>query len=915
MPTPWLIDVTEADDIRLCGGKAIGLAKLQRAGFSVPPALCVTTEFYRHWLNASGLAPRVAEVTSMTSMSDPDVRAGVLLALRRDVEAAVIPEYLGAVLGQGLESLFEPGSGTIAVRSSAPYEDGARASHAGIHASVVVPAPAVTDIVLGIKCCWASLWSERAWAYRERLGIAHDADPAMAVLVQRFVPAERSGVAFSVDPLTNDRTTVVIEAGWGDGEALVSGHVTPDEYRVSTDDGAAPVAHRPGNHAAATAHANGHVAGARSNGNGHDGPVLSEAAARSLTELVKRVEQKFGAPVDVEWVFDGRRFWAVQARPITTLDGGPPSAPTPATMWTRANLKEVFPDLPSPLALSYLTVSLNRMFHSYHAAQGYALPQDMPLVKVLRGRPYLNLSLMHRMTRERGGDPAVVARLLGGGQAPGAPAAPAAIPTPSLGNRLRLLREMLTTVFRTPARGRRFFGAMRRRATALRALPIEAYSDAELVAHLETFLGTLLDAATVTRLHEIVSAQSRAYMALEALGEAWMGADAAALVTRMMTGLGTLPNVTMTYRLMALGAMAAHDERARAFFSADLDDVTIRGYDVALAGTPVLGALHEFLHEFGHRGRYESDVMSPRFQEDPTPVLRLIQLYLRTAAREDPARHAEARRRVRETAAVEIRQALRRRSGAFGFRIRWWLFSTVCDALQRLCALRDECRHVTTMLVTHLRRVTLEIGRRATRAGVLDAPDDMFFLELDEIRRVLIDGNGGWRTVARARRQERDLHAGLDAPDVVVGSDVERPAGAPDDRSTHELVGLGVSPGTVKGHVKVVRSADDLRDARGRIVVFEAIEPTLTPIFPLVHGVIAEMGGLLSHAAILAREYGMPAIVDIQDATRLLRDGDYVELDGATGRVRVIERAVSPVTINGSSGRRAGRRGARPAMR
>jgi phosphohistidine swiveling domain-containing protein len=224
------------------------------------------------------------------------------------------------------------------------------------------------------------------------------------------------------------------------------------------------------------------------------------------------------------------------------------------------------------------------------------------------------------------------------------------------------------------------------------------------------------------------------------------------------------------------------------------------------------------------------------------------------------------------------------------FALQWGLLSIVCTALQRLLAQRDENRHVTTLLVAHLRHLALEIGQRAMREGRLAAAADIFFVSWDELPAVLADRDRDWRSVVSERRDERLGDALVAAPDLLRG---DEPAEDDVTRSSEgdELQqGLGVSPGTVIGTVKVVRSAEDLQTLRGEIVVMPAIEPSLASIFPIVGGLVAEMGGILSHVAILAREYGLPAVVNVKNATRTLRDGDRVELNGTTGRVRVLGR-------------------------
>jgi pyruvate,water dikinase len=850
----WLIDLAAAGDRALCGGKAAGLAQLQRAGFSVPDGICLTTELCRAALRQLDVAARV-EALAADPHIDPQTRSDRLADIRRLVETAPLPPSIVDAIHGAVMTVRTDWNGMLAVRSSAVLEDHPDASHAGIHASFVgqYAAPAV---VARVKSCWASLWSERAWAYRERLGIPH-ADAAMAVIVQRFVAGGRAGVAFSADPLSGDSATVVIEAVRGTGEAIVGGTLTPEQYRV-TISGETTAVHAERSSAR---------------------PVLGGAEIRTLARVVKRVEHALQQPVDVEWVYDGDTLWLVQSRPMRR--GAPRRE---ETLWTRANLKEVFPDLPSPLAASYVEVALNRMFREYHSAQGYAVRADTGLVRVFRGRPYLNLTLMTHMTVVRGGNPSIVARLFGGAMPSGAPVErPVSRPVMDLRQGARLVRELLTTIFLTPRRAERLFRTMRRRAKRYAAVPLERLDDAAVSQHLIRLANTLLHPATLRRLHEIVSAQSRAYMILERLLAAWIPAEAGRLLAQLVTGLGTLPNTRLTYRLVALSEVARAEPRVEAFLMEARDREALRTYPAVLGGTRFLADLDEVLREFGHRGPFESDVMSPRFEEQPELLLEIIQTYLRAPALENPARHEAYRRRLREGAEREVRVALRDRPW-LTFVLQSTILSVVGRALQRLVAQRDENRHVTTLLVAHLRRVALEIGRRAARKGSFAAADDVFFVRWDEFAGVLTGPRRDWRTLVAERRRERARNETVSAPDLLRGDE------SADDDAPHGLGGFGVSPGRVTGTVKIIKSPADLRALGGEIAVVSAIEPSLTSIFPLVTGLIAEIGGLLSHGAILAREYGLPAVVNAKDITRRLHDGDRIELDGTSGRIRLLGR-------------------------
>jgi pyruvate,water dikinase len=366
-------------------------------------------------------------------------------------------------------------------------------------------------------------------------------------------------------------------------------------------------------------------------------------------------------------------------------------------------------------------------------------------------------------------------------------------------------------------------------------------------------------------------------------------AKAESLLTQLMTGLGTLPNARLTYRLLGLAAVARTEPRVQSFLATAQEPGALGEYRSALAGTRFLAHLDELLGEFGHRGAFESDVMSPRFADDPEPILRTIQAYLRVPHLESPDAHQAERQRIREAARDEARAALRAGRTRLAFAIRWAIVSVVCSALQRLLADRDENRHVTTMLVTHLRHLALEIGRRAVHDGRLDTPDDVFFLLWHELPEVLAARDRDWRGVVAARHRERRSHQAMIAPDLLRGDEpVDEDPGGPETPDT--LTGYGVSPGTVIGTVKLVRSRADLQRLAGEIAVLPTIEPSLAAVFPVVGGLVAEMGGILSHAAILAREYGLPAVVNVKGAAARLRDGDRIELNGTSGVIRLLGR-------------------------
>src|SRR5687768_4199183 len=313
----WVLGLSEAIDRAVCGGKAVGLATLRRAGVPVPDGICLTTDFCRAALREIDVAARVDELASAPHM-DPQQRRDRLAEIRRLVETASLPAEMIDVIQGVVTTMRARGGGRLAVRSSAVHEDRAGASHAGMHVTFIGPYTAAA-LAARVQGCWASLWSERAWAYREHFAIPHT-EAAMAVVVQRFVAGGRAGIAFSADPMTAHSRAVVIEAAWGTGEAVVAGTVTPEHYRLTAGKETLTLTRS-------------HTSSLQ--------PVLTDGEIRTLGRLVARVERVLGVPADVEWTFDGSTFWVVQGRPIRR------GVRHDTTLWTRANLKEVFPDQPS----------------------------------------------------------------------------------------------------------------------------------------------------------------------------------------------------------------------------------------------------------------------------------------------------------------------------------------------------------------------------------------------------------------------------------------------------------------------------------------------------------------------------------------------------------------------------------------
>ena len=779
----------------------------------------------------------------------------VILANATDTEAAAVTRHRWfAALPE--EELF-------AVRSSGIDEDGKAESFAGIHETLLNVAR--VDLADAIRACRASACSAHAREYRRKTGLPDNAQ--MGVLVQRMVRASVAGVAFTVNPVSGATDEVVINASWGLGEALVSGRVDPDEYVVAKDRGDIRWS-RLGEKGA------GDVSRA----------ALAPDRVRELTMIVLDIEAHYAAPQDVEWCHDGERFWIVQARPVTTA-----VTPSDEIEWTRANLAEVLPDLTSPQALDAFVRLLETAERRNLGPLLAPVEQLGPMVKAFYGRLYFNLSQFRHLCRMAGTPPALMLKSMGhaGAIHPGDEIAT----RPSL-RAIAALPHLVRMVWR-----HRRAGAVVRRHDAevsaylerLRSINPHGLSDVELWSEIDRWRASGPEfMQTVLLLGGVLFHEGPIWKAC-----AQVGFPFERLVYPQLAIGERSVSAQQAFDLVALAQTARSDPKVTAYL---LDDAVNLG-DVAqlrrsLAGTDFLVAFERFLDEYGHRGHYESDWALPRYHEDPSPLLQSIRLHLRQGSSDDPDK--EAARQAREAADAWV---------AFEARLSPWQKLTVLPRVRRAVAMvkqyyvwRERVRSDLIRVVATLRRWHLVLADRFVDRGWLLRRDDYFLLHLDEVASTIRGDRSPQtlRAIVAERLAERARVAPLQMPLLMHESQLRsliRTAGVSEMVGTaDDLRGQPVSGGCVEADVVVVRDPGDFRHMRrGAILVAPATDPSWTPLFTLAAGVIVEVGGVLSHASTIAREYGLPAIANVKHATRRLRTGERVRLDANTGLIHRLE--------------------------
>lgn len=861
MSDPYVIPLAACSERSLVGGKAAGLGRLIGAGYRVPPGLCLTTAAYREALRAAGAEPGAPPESPMIPLPPTILQAldRAMDRLEEEARAAGVDPRLWAV------------------RSSATEEDGEGATFGGLFRTLLaVPRPRLAE---AIARCWASLCSPEVQAYRARRPPARH-PPAMAVVIQPLLAPRAAGVAYSRDPLTGAPRVAVVNAVRGLAEPLVAGLVTPEQALLTEEGGRVTLAERePGRQ--------GFVRLATAEGlidrplapEERSGPALTDEEAIALARLAWDVERTLGRPADIEWALDPRGLWLLQARGIPALKagrGGP-------TLWSRANFKETLPELPSPLALSFLDSFMEHAILRHYREAGCEVPEGRPSVQVVHGRPYINVTLFQDIVGQLRGDPSLVTEQMGGEAGPLPAARP--LPWPRLVRaHLVLGAKVLAAARRAPA----WFAELRRMGEEEVRLATTgtdaAIGEAALLDRIERLHRRVLEGDLT---FGIVGGVSRDLYLLglvlsRRLPDGWRP-----LLNAATRGLGTIISAQQILGLADLARVARDEPAARRFFLEGRWEPA--AYRSRLAGTKFLEGFDRYLADYGHRAIGESDIMMPRFAEMPDYLLGVVRGHLEAGIGPTEADRRERQEAARREALDRIRRAFGRRRHEWLW-FRWW-YRSLC----RYLSLREANRHHQMYYQACSRRVLLTLGARLVQAGRLGSAEDLFFLTAEEIRALVLgrapERGGTWRGLVAARRAEREAHAARPAPDTLARRPDRSAAPSASPPGDECLTGLPISSGTAEGPIRLVATPEDARRVRpGDILLVPVIDPGLAPLLGLAAGLIADMGGTLSHGAIIAREYGLPAVANVAGATGRLKDGERVRVDADRGLVTRLGR-------------------------
>ncbi|HEY2592922.1 MAG TPA: PEP/pyruvate-binding domain-containing protein [Chloroflexota bacterium] len=839
-----------AADLDSVGGKAANLGELVRAELPVPDGFVLTTQAYALAAVAAQVDARVPELCGEQLLSSP------------------VPTAIAEAATEAYAAL---GGGPGAVRSSATAEDLLGASFAG-QQDTFLNVEGTSALVDAINRCWASLWNRRAVAYRAANGV-DDAGVSLAVVVQRMVPATVAGVIFTADPLTGQRRRAVIDAVAGLGEKLVSGAANPDHFAVDL------TLHR--------------VVERQPTG---DRPVLSDAELLALGALADRVERHFGVPQDIEFALDtDRQPWLVQSRPITTLYPLPeprPDAERDLRVYFSLNVFQGYFEPLTPMGIQFFRLLGASVYRTFGARvsdpragpaalveAGMRLYVDVtPVVRDRTGRQIFEAATRFGEARTS----VVVSRLAADSRL-----------APTGDSRSRALRRVAAALQRAgvpAAAGQVLWSPYATRARFVREMESIARIDlppgADAVAHLDAYERLVLRASGQL-LPRLLGIMAPAMLSLGLVGWLLRGRARDDEIQILTRGAPYNPTTEMNLELWRLSVALRSDSEAQAAMLERSSEDLSAAYHAGTLPLRLQRGLADFLARYGFRSIGEIDISVPRWSEEPAYILGVLSNYARLddEARAPDAQFARGQREAEAMVATLLARVAGPRRAALRLLLR---------RLRQLIGSREAPKfHIIRLLATPSRQLLRRVGVELAHDGRFTAADDIFFLTLAEARRA-VAGEDLRAVVAQRRQTFAREQARRRLPRVLLsdGTDAEVAliAPAPVDGG---LRGSPASPGVATGIARVVHSPQGAHLEPGEILVAPSTDPGWTPLFLTAGGLIMEMGGMMSHGAVVAREYGIPAVVGVAGATDRIATGQRVRVDGAAGTIAIVASVVA----------------------
>ncbi len=871
----FVLGFQEIDKTKLAvvGGKGANLGELAKiAGIHVPDGFSVTTAAFQRIMGATPSLQEYLEQLALLKMKERDQIGELCTALRRVIEGIVVPEDIQNEITRHLAQLGA--NHAYAVRSSATAEDLPMASFAGqqdTYLNVIGEAA----ILRYISKCWASLFTERAVIYRLQNGFDHR-QVQLAVVVQRMVFPQAAGILFTADPVTGNRKVVSIDASFGLGEALVAGLVNADNYKVR--DGQIIDKQIATKKLAIYAIEAGGTQEQAIEPAQQNSQTLTDAQIVALAQIGRTIEDHFGRPQDIEWCLADGVFTIVQSRPITTLYPIPETTDGENHVYISVGHQQMMTDAMKPLGISVRQLTAGRpmmqaggrMFVDVAPDLASPARRDM-LVNVLGDSdPLIKGALVTILGR--------------GDFIESSPADPqeqsSTKPNQGPPPNYQALNEYDPAIVGE---------LIQRSQTAVAALKeqIQQKSGSDLLEFVLADLGELRKSISDPQSFGVFMSAMNASTWINQKMQEWLGEKGVAdTLTQSVPN-----NITseMGLALLDVADLIRPYPQVVAYLQQANDDDTFWDELPKVAGGQAArDAIDAYLDKYGMRCVGEIDITRPRWRETPTTLLPLLLGNIKNFA------PGESRRRFaqgHQAALQKEEELLERLTPLPDGEQKAAETKRMIDLLRNCIGYREYPKYDIVSRYFVYKQALLQEAERLVEAGVLQEKADIYYLTVDELREVVrthrVDGG-----LIDQRKDAYKVYEKLTPPRVMT-SEGEIVTGAynRENLPTDAIIGLAVSAGVIEGRARVIFNIADANFEADDILVTPFTDPSWTPLFVAIKGLVTEVGGLMTHGAVIAREYGLPAVVGVEHATRLIKDGQRIRVHGTDGYVEILEEA------------------------
>jgi len=863
----------------MTGGKGANLGELSRIdGIRVPDGFCVTTAAYQKIIDQTPDFPSLLQRLSLVKPESRDKIADICGKIRGAIENAPIDNEIAGQVARLISEMGE--NEAYAVRSSATAEDLPTASFAG-QQDTYLNILGKENILKYISKCWASLFTDRAAVYRMQNGFDHS-NVRLSVVVQKMVFPDTAGIMFTADPITSNRKTTSIDAGFGLGEALVSGFVDPDTYKVTED----KIINKkiPIKKMAIYALPEGGTRERRLEGNMRERQVLTDLQILELEKIGGRIKAHFGCPQDIEWCCLEDRFYIVQSRPITTLYPIPDVNYEKNHVYMSLSHQQMMTDVMTPLGLSFFPIWLRKLSNDPMVSAGGRMYVDVSfeLASPVSSKVFVNAGMGSVDKLIQNALKKVLARKeylktlprgkTGFGLSGG-----------SLGDMLRGFRDALRIEKRNdPALMDRI---MTKQDALLKALKedIKGVSGAELFDFIlkdmdESYKSIVLDNYGAGAVPVLVSAWIDKNM------KKWLGESGAAdtLSQSVANNVTTL----MGYALMDLADTVRKYPAVREYIQQAGDRTFISGLSKIKGGKETAAAFTRFLNKYGARCPGEIDIMRPRWADRPSMLVSIIMNNIRNF---EPGAGARLFEEKLQRAREKTDDLIARIEQLPGGKAKAEKARKKISVYRNFVGFREYPKYAM-MRHFYVYKQALEAeAAKLVKKGVIKNTDDIALLSFEELRDAVTAGKLDYGIIVK-RKADQETFKKLTPPRVMT-SDGEIINGEYDTGGVPNgaLIGVPVSGGAAEGTARVVNKLEDADIREDDILVTAFTDPSWTPLFISISGLVTEVGGMMTHGAVVAREYGLPAVVSVEGATKRIRDGQKIRVNGTKGFVEILD--------------------------